>query len=67
MKLQIFLIVVLCILMNAFIDAEETLRGECEGKKLEGETCEKNTDCCFTVTNQLSCNAKQCGPNPFGR
>ena len=67
MKLQFFLIVMLFTLMNTLINAEEALRDVCEGKMQNGEACEKNTDCCFTATNQLSCIAGKCGYSLFGR
>ena len=67
MKLQFFLIVMLFTLMNAFINAEESLRDVCEGKMQKGDPCEKSTDCCFTLTNQLSCIAGECGDSLFGR
>ena len=56
MKLQFFLILMLCI----FIVAEGNYDAHCIDKKLEGEDCKESTDCCFTLEKELGCNKGKC-------
>ena len=56
MKLQSFLILMLC----SLIIVEETYANICDGKKLEGEDCTDSTPCCFSIDKPLGCNEGKC-------